>query len=89
MPRNFHRITSLWVTRHIAAHSELLLIRQYIGEKSSETLQLRQKILDGCEQMIWDFFDAGGQVVIYDANNGTRAKREDLAAKADKANVHG
>ena len=49
------------------------------GEKAPDTLALRQKILLGCEQIIWDFFDAGGQVVIYDANNGTKAKRSELA----------
>ncbi len=51
-------------------------------------MQLRQKIADGCEQLIWDFFNAGGQVIIYDANNGTRDNRQRLAEKFDKAGVH-
>jgi hypothetical protein len=42
----------------------------------------------GCEKTIWDYFGAGGQVVIYDANNGTRAARQALAEKFDKAGIH-
>jgi 6-phosphofructo-2-kinase/fructose-2,6-biphosphatase 4 len=45
-------------------------------------------VLAGCEQLIWDFFNGGGQVVIYDANNGTRAARQTLAEKFDKDGVH-
>ncbi|KAF8155530.1 6-phosphofructo-2-kinase-domain-containing protein [Crassisporium funariophilum] len=59
-----------------------------VGEKSAETVALRKKISDGCEQLIWDFFEHGGQVVIYDANNGTRAARQALAEKFDKAGIH-
>ena len=58
------------------------------GEKSEETIQLREKVLEGCEQQIWDFFNAGGQVVIYDANNGTRERRQAVAEKFDKAGIH-
>jgi 6-phosphofructo-2-kinase/fructose-2,6-biphosphatase 4 len=42
----------------------------------------------GCEKTIWDYFSDGGQVVIYDANNGTRAARQTLAEKFDKAGIH-
>jgi 6-phosphofructo-2-kinase / fructose-2,6-biphosphatase 4 len=42
----------------------------------------------GCENLIWDFFESGGQVVIYDANNGRRAQRQALAEKFDKAGIH-
>lgn len=42
----------------------------------------------GCERQIWDFFEKGGQVVIYDANNGTRKARQELAEKFDKAGIH-
>lgn len=43
---------------------------------------------EGCEQLIWDFFESGGQVVIYDANNGTRVAREALAAKFGEKGIH-
>ncbi|KAF7325740.1 6PF2K domain-containing protein [Mycena kentingensis (nom. inval.)] len=59
-----------------------------LGEKSAETQALREKISTGCENTIWEFFTGGGQVVIYDANNGTRAARNQLAAKFDKAGIH-
>ena len=38
--------------------------------------------------MIWDYFEGGGQVVIYDANNGTKATRHAIAEKFDKAGIH-
>ncbi|KAL7277380.1 hypothetical protein ACG7TL_009242 [Trametes sanguinea] len=59
-----------------------------LGEKSPETIQLRERVLQGCEQQIWDFFNAGGQVVIYDANNGTRERRNAVAEKFDKEGIH-
>ncbi|KAI1788665.1 bifunctional 6-phosphofructo-2-kinase/fructose-2,6-bisphosphate 2-phosphatase [Ganoderma leucocontextum] len=59
-----------------------------LGEKSAETIALREKVMEGCEQLIWDFFDSGGQVVIYDANNGTRVRRNAIAEKCDKAGIH-
>lgn len=71
-----------------AAHVGSCLFDPVIGEKSPETVALRQKVSDGCEQLIWDFFDAGGQVVIYDANNGSRERRQTIAEKFDKAGIH-
>ncbi|KAF8506264.1 bifunctional 6-phosphofructo-2-kinase/fructose-2,6-bisphosphate 2-phosphatase [Gautieria morchelliformis] len=59
-----------------------------LGEKSAETEALRRNVRLGCEALIWDFFEKGGQVVIYDANNGTIAARQELAEKFDKAGVH-
>ncbi|KIP04737.1 hypothetical protein PHLGIDRAFT_129322 [Phlebiopsis gigantea 11061_1 CR5-6] len=59
-----------------------------LGEKSPETVELRGRVAAGCEQLIWDFFASGGQVVVYDANNGTRIKRQELAEKAERAGVH-
>lgn len=53
-----------------------------------ETIKLREKIFAGCEQQIWDFFNNGGQVVIYDANNGTQERRQAVAEKFDKAGIH-
>lgn len=51
-------------------------------------MALRKKVSDGCEQLIWDCFANGGQVVIYDANNGTKAARQALAEKFDKEGIH-
>ncbi|KAF8330106.1 bifunctional 6-phosphofructo-2-kinase fructose-2,6-bisphosphate 2-phosphatase [Amanita rubescens] len=59
-----------------------------LGQKSPETLQLRKTVADGCEKLIWNFFDGGGQVVIYDANNGSRASRQSIAEKFDKKKIH-
>ncbi|KAI0298673.1 6-phosphofructo-2-kinase-domain-containing protein [Multifurca ochricompacta] len=58
------------------------------GKKSPETLELRQKVLDGCEELIWEFFNAGGQCVIYDANNGRREQRQRVAEKFGKEGIH-
>ncbi|KIL55383.1 hypothetical protein M378DRAFT_24899 [Amanita muscaria Koide BX008] len=58
------------------------------GERSPETNELRRRVAEGCEQLIWNFFDGGGQVVIYDANNGRRAQREATAEKFDKKGIH-
>ena len=49
---------------------------------------MRKKTSDGCERLIWDFFEEGGQVVIYDANNGTRAARQALAERFDAGGIH-
>lgn len=51
-------------------------------------MALRKKVSDGCEKIIEDFFEGGGQVVIYDANNGLRKTRQALAEKFDKLGVH-
>lgn len=59
-----------------------------VGEKSKETQELRKKTSMGCEKLIWEYFEQGGQVVIYDANNGTRASRRALAERFDKDGVH-
>ncbi|KAI0322846.1 bifunctional 6-phosphofructo-2-kinase/fructose-2,6-bisphosphate 2-phosphatase [Amylostereum chailletii] len=59
-----------------------------LGEKSQETEELRKTVSAGCEKMIWDFFDGGGQVVIYDANNGTREQRQRTAEKFDTQGIH-
>ncbi|KZS96249.1 bifunctional 6-phosphofructo-2-kinase/fructose-2,6-bisphosphate 2-phosphatase [Sistotremastrum niveocremeum HHB9708] len=59
-----------------------------LGEKSPETEALRQRVSSGCEQLIWDFFNEGGQVVIYDANNGSQGRRRRLAEKFVKEGIH-
>ncbi|KAL7414457.1 6-phosphofructo-2-kinase-domain-containing protein [Mrakia frigida] len=60
-----------------------------IGAKSPETQALRSKIKEGLEQQALDFFQKeGGQVVIYDANNGVRATRYALRAKFEALGIH-
>ncbi|KAF9528686.1 cytoplasmic protein [Crepidotus variabilis] len=59
-----------------------------LGEKSPETIALRKKISEGCEKLIWEFFESGGQVVIYDANNGAAHVRNAVAERFDKAGIH-
>lgn len=58
------------------------------GKKSAATIALRQQVADACENMISGYFDGGGQVVIYDANNGSRASRQRMAEKFDKKGIH-
>ena len=59
------------------------------GEKSEETKRLRAKVSEGCEDAIQKFFEKqNGQVVIYDANNGTRAARAAIAEKFHKIGIH-
>lgn len=59
------------------------------GAKSPETQALRSKIKEGLEQQALDFFQKeGGQVVIYDANNGVRATRYALRAKFEALGIH-
>ncbi|KAF9449831.1 bifunctional 6-phosphofructo-2-kinase/fructose-2,6-bisphosphate 2-phosphatase [Macrolepiota fuliginosa MF-IS2] len=59
-----------------------------LGEKSSDTEVMRRKVGEGCEKLIWEFFESGGQVVIYDANNGRSDARARLAEKFDKKGIH-
>ncbi|KAF9449830.1 6PF2K-domain-containing protein [Macrolepiota fuliginosa MF-IS2] len=59
-----------------------------LGEKSSDAEVMRRKVEEGCEELIWEFFESGGQVVIYDANNGRSDARAQLAEKFDKTGIH-
>lgn len=59
------------------------------GPKSDSTEALRAKILEGFDQSVIDFFfQEGGQVIIYDANNGTLARRAAIREKYGKMGVH-
>lgn len=59
------------------------------GEKSAETQALRRKIKEGCEANIISFFEKDrGQVAIYDANNGTRKSRNEVAERFEKDGIH-
>lgn len=59
-----------------------------LGEKSPETESLRRDVKAGCEALIIEFFEKGGQVVIYDANNGTVKARQELAETFHAAGIH-
>lgn len=52
------------------------------------SIALRKQVADACEDSILKFFDGGGQVVIYDANNGVKANRTRLAEKFHKLDTH-
>lgn len=54
------------------------------GPKSPETEALRKRILEDFDAQVEDFFTSGGQVVIYDANNGTQARRMAIREKFGK-----
>ena len=58
------------------------------GEKNPDTEELRRKISNDCEQSIWRAFEDGTQIVIYDANNGTKARREAIANKFHDRGIH-
>ncbi|UZJ54967.1 hypothetical protein CBS101457_004287 [Exobasidium rhododendri] len=59
------------------------------GEKSEDTEALRARILAEFDQQVADFFlKEGGQVIIYDANNGTQKRRFDIREKFGAMGVH-
>ncbi|PWN47122.1 bifunctional 6-phosphofructo-2-kinase/fructose-2,6-bisphosphate 2-phosphatase [Violaceomyces palustris] len=58
------------------------------GPKSPETEALRKEILNGLDEGVINFFDGGGQVVIYDANNGQQARRYAIREKFGKLGIH-
>ncbi|CED82427.1 cytoplasm protein [Phaffia rhodozyma] len=59
-----------------------------IGAKRPETQELRDRIKLGLEQQALDFFQKeGGQVVIYDANNGVRKTRYELWKRFNEAGI--
>ena len=58
------------------------------GPKSPETEALRKKILSDFDDTVIDFFNQGGQVVIYDANNGLQARRYAIREKFGPLGIH-
>ncbi|WWD20724.1 hypothetical protein CI109_105200 [Kwoniella shandongensis] len=57
--------------------------------RSEATNTLRRRIKNEIEDQIMDFFTVqGGQVVIYDANNGSVAQRKDCLQKFESKGVH-
>ncbi|EPQ31690.1 uncharacterized protein PFL1_01023 [Pseudozyma flocculosa PF-1] len=58
------------------------------GPKSAETEALRKRILDEFDETVVDYYDQGGQVVIYDANNGSQARRYAIREKFGKLGIH-
>lgn len=59
------------------------------GPKSADTEALRKRILDDFDDTVIDFFfNQGGQVVVYDANNGVQARRYAIREKYGKLGVH-
>ncbi|ORX41018.1 putative cytoplasm protein [Kockovaella imperatae] len=57
--------------------------------RSGSTDALRQSIKNQLEDQIWDFFTVqGGQVVIYDANNGDKISRKQCFDKFEPRGVH-
>lgn len=59
------------------------------AERTDETNTLRRKIKMDVEEEIWDYFTVqGGQVVIYDANNGNVKSRKETRDKFEARGVH-
>jgi len=61
----------------------------YSAPRTEETNALRKRIKAELEDQIWDFFTVqGGQVVIYDANNGNIEARKECLVKFGSRGVH-
>lgn len=59
------------------------------GPKSPETEALRKCILDEFDEQVVHFLNQeGGQVVIYDANNGMQARRHEIRERFGSMGVH-
>lgn len=59
------------------------------GPKSEDTEKLRKHILDDFDDTVIDFFfNQGGQVVVYDANNSVQSRRYAIREKYGKLGVH-
>lgn len=58
------------------------------GQKQQSTEDLRMRVLSEFDDTVLDFFNSGGQVVIYDANNGTQNRRYAIREKFGKLGIH-
>ncbi|POW04939.1 hypothetical protein PSTT_10016 [Puccinia striiformis] len=58
------------------------------GTQSEETQIKRDNIKRSLLRLVDDFFHHGGQVAVYDANNGTRAGRQQLRQEFEAKGVH-
>ncbi|KAG8899313.1 hypothetical protein FRB99_006813 [Tulasnella sp. 403] len=59
------------------------------GPRLAETQKLRTMVKVGCEGNIMKFFrEERGQVAIYDANNGTKRSRKEIAERFAKEGIH-
>ena len=68
-----------------ARHSE----RTLIAPRSEQTIELRRRIKGDLEAQMWDFFTVqGGQVAIYDANNGNLKSRQEVMENFASKGVH-
>ncbi|KZT50960.1 bifunctional 6-phosphofructo-2-kinase/fructose-2,6-bisphosphate 2-phosphatase [Calocera cornea HHB12733] len=76
--------------KHIGGAQDLPKDYFQTNEWSEETKTLRASIKRGCEDMIRAFFGGKqrGQVAIYDANNGTKEARRELAEEWGREGVH-
>ncbi|CAD6572793.1 MAG: hypothetical protein TREMPRED_000631 [Tremellales sp. Tagirdzhanova-0007] len=57
--------------------------------RSEQTIELRRRIKGDLEAQMWDFFTVqGGQVAIYDANNGNLKSRQEVMENFASKGVH-
>ncbi|KAK0543199.1 hypothetical protein OC846_006500 [Tilletia horrida] len=74
--------------RRVIGSAEALPKDYFADEGRSESTEsLRQSIQNGFDQTVADFFNFGGQVVIYDANNSTQRRRYAIRERFGKMGV--
>ena len=88
LPADYFQTNGAFLAPAHIAGDELLLIA-FAAPRSTSTDELRQRIKNELEDQIWDFFTVqGGQVVIYDANNGDKISRKGCFDKFEPRGVH-
>ncbi|KAE8214205.1 hypothetical protein CF327_g2397 [Tilletia walkeri] len=74
--------------RRVIGGAESLPKDYFADEGRSEATEaLRQSIQNGFDETVADFFNLGGQVVIYDANNSTQKRRYAIRERFGKMGV--